>query len=866
MLDRVGMDIGAYGGEAETPYLDRLAARGRRFDRAYGQYPSLVPSRLSILTGGRPERTRLWDEIAARDALGDAVPLPEAFHARGYFTARVGRVVGGASDASFLWDRVDEPGPEVVGKRAQEVLAERPDRPLFLAVSFEFGDPRRLPPAEFVEAYDPRRIRLPPPVNPDRPAPARPRGRGRVAARARAACPKSSAAGSGWRRSPASRRSTPRWAGSWTRWTARGLGERTVVVVVGDTAASLGEARRDVLFEEALRAALIVAGPGVGAPGEPVDEVVELVDLYPTLAELASLAPAEGARREEPRPLFAASGAVPAPASPSPPPAARRERWARACAASATGTRSGPTEAASSSTTRAIPASPRTSREPRSTRKRSRRWSGSWMRGRPPPRRPRRRRRRRRMSRRRSGQRPPDPGRRPRPPARLLRHGRAHARPRPPRPRGPALRPRLLPGLVLQPVAHVDPHRAAPREDRRPRQPAVAPRAAQGRGAAAGALPRERLLHGARGQGLPRPVRGPVRVGRRGAHALPARGRGERAGAAPRAAGPGGPSLAWTATANDDEDEPDGRAARRVVRLLEERRKAPFFIAVGFNKPHIPWVAPSRYFSENPRGQGDAARRAGRGLEGRARDRGVAAAAASRRAPPRSTAGGPRRRAASPGRRRLRRLRVVRGRADRAPAGGARPAGASASARSWWSSATTATTWATRAGSGARTRSTRRRCACPCSSRRPACASPARRRRGSSSSWTSTRPSRTSPRCPRLPASTGRASGRLLEDPQRSLRKAAFSVAPRRPPELGRTVRTARWRYTLWPDGGEELYDLAPGTWSRVRALFGGAEPRHGQPRRPRPPRRDRRGAEEALRRSRRPLSRSPPRPRRERG
>ncbi|HEY7514322.1 MAG TPA: sulfatase-like hydrolase/transferase, partial [Vicinamibacteria bacterium] len=265
MLDRVGSDIGAYGGEAETPHLDRLASRGRRFERAYAQYPSLVASRLSILTGGRPERTRLVDDLPSRDALEGLLPLPEAFHAKGYFTARVGRLVGGSSDAPFVWDRVDEPGPEVVGKRAQEVLAERPDRPLFLAVSFESGDPRRLPPAEFVEAYDPRRIRLPPPgdraglpplalADAGKPQPATAalpedqRRRQRVAELARIS------------------QIDAQVGGLLDALDGAGLGERTVVVVVGDTAASLGWPRRDVLFEEALRAALIVAGPGVGAP------------------------------------------------------------------------------------------------------------------------------------------------------------------------------------------------------------------------------------------------------------------------------------------------------------------------------------------------------------------------------------------------------------------------------------------------------------------------------------------------------------------------------------------------------------------------------------------------------------------------
>lgn len=58
--------------------------------------------------------------------------------------------------------------------------------------------------------------------------------------------------------------------------------------------------------------------------------------------------------------------------------------------------------------------------------------------------------------------------------------------------------------------------------------------------------------------------------------------------------------LEWRATENDDADEPDGMIARRAVQILEEhlkdRKGQPFFIAVGFHKPHLPWVAPKRYF------------------------------------------------------------------------------------------------------------------------------------------------------------------------------------------------------------------------------------------------------------------------------
>jgi iduronate 2-sulfatase len=62
----------------------------------------------------------------------------------------------------------------------------------------------------------------------------------------------------------------------------------------------------------------------------------------------------------------------------------------------------------------------------------------------------------------------------------------------------------------------------------------------------------------------------------------------------------------------------------------------------------------------------------------------------------------------------------------------------------------------------------------------------------------------------------------LLHDPQQTVKAAAFSVAPRNPPELGRSVRSERWRYTEWPDGSQELYDLAaPGWWARIAVALG---------------------------------------------
>lgn len=56
----------------------------------------------------------------------------------------------------------------------------------------------------------------------------------------------------------------------------------------------------------------------------------------------------------------------------------------------------------------------------------------------------------------------------------------------------------------------------------------------------------------------------------------------------------------WLAAEGGDSAQPDGMIAAEAVRLLEERREQPFFIGVGFHKPHDPFIAPKEYFAPYP--------------------------------------------------------------------------------------------------------------------------------------------------------------------------------------------------------------------------------------------------------------------------
>jgi iduronate 2-sulfatase len=56
----------------------------------------------------------------------------------------------------------------------------------------------------------------------------------------------------------------------------------------------------------------------------------------------------------------------------------------------------------------------------------------------------------------------------------------------------------------------------------------------------------------------------------------------------------------WRAAEGDDEDQADGLMAKKAVEFIKAEHDQPFFLAVGFHKPHDPFVAPKKYFDLYP--------------------------------------------------------------------------------------------------------------------------------------------------------------------------------------------------------------------------------------------------------------------------
>ena len=107
-IDDMRPEFGCYGSElAITPNLDRLAADGLLFNRAYCQQAICSPSRASLMTGARPDTIGIIENYTYfRDANPDVLTLPEHLIANGYETVYCGKIYHGRfTDSEKSWSR-----------------------------------------------------------------------------------------------------------------------------------------------------------------------------------------------------------------------------------------------------------------------------------------------------------------------------------------------------------------------------------------------------------------------------------------------------------------------------------------------------------------------------------------------------------------------------------------------------------------------------------------------------------------------------------------------------------------------------------------------------------------------------------------
>lgn len=105
-VDDMRPELGCYGNSViQTPNMDRLAARGIVFNHAYCQQAVCSPSRSSLMTGRRPDATRVWDlETHFRAALPDAITLPQHFKANGYYCVAFSKIYHHGFEDGRSWN------------------------------------------------------------------------------------------------------------------------------------------------------------------------------------------------------------------------------------------------------------------------------------------------------------------------------------------------------------------------------------------------------------------------------------------------------------------------------------------------------------------------------------------------------------------------------------------------------------------------------------------------------------------------------------------------------------------------------------------------------------------------------------------
>ncbi len=350
--DDLRPELSCYGKkEIVSPNFDGLAQTGMVFQRAYCQQAVCSPSRTSLMTGLRPDSTKVYDlKTHFRDTVGDVVTLSQHFKNHGYEAVGMGKIFHGSLNDKLSWNRYLHPkggaaycDPETAEScRIRRIAARKrgltgiplyhasigpptedadvPDnayrdgaladlavetlkelkqskQPFFLAVGFHKPHLPFNCPKKYWDLYDPNKI-----VVPDNKA-----------------WPKDmpSIAGSNWGElrhyegmpkkgllsDDEARRLIHGYRACVSYVDAQlgrlldtlkelDLSDNTIIILWGDHGWKLGDYGawcKHTNFEYDTRAAMLMRVPGAKGNGQKCPALVEFVDIYPTLCELAGL-------------------------------------------------------------------------------------------------------------------------------------------------------------------------------------------------------------------------------------------------------------------------------------------------------------------------------------------------------------------------------------------------------------------------------------------------------------------------------------------------------------------------------------------------------------------------------------------------
>ncbi|MCG9127703.1 sulfatase-like hydrolase/transferase [Candidatus Poribacteria bacterium] len=313
MVDDLRPLLGCYGHtEIYTPNIDRLASRGTVFNRAYCQFPVCNPSRASILTGLRPETTKVLDNYSHyRDTVPDVISLPQYFKKHGYHTRSIGKIMHGPFDDEVSWSvpswevqggkyknipswqsldvQDDDLEDGKIAKHTLKVLDEVQNSEFFLAVGFNKPHLPFDAPKQYYSLYESLDIQSIPRIAPHSKHELRgysdiPQGEEALSDRKTIELIKGYMASISYMDAQVGR--------ILDELDQIGLKDKTIILLCGDHGFHLGEhdtIGKRTLFEVALRSPLIINIPNQVHMNVKTNGIVELIDIYPTLCDACEL-------------------------------------------------------------------------------------------------------------------------------------------------------------------------------------------------------------------------------------------------------------------------------------------------------------------------------------------------------------------------------------------------------------------------------------------------------------------------------------------------------------------------------------------------------------------------------------------------